>query len=66
MSKSYYHDGNFIIPFANILCVISSSTTRHELEIHADSKSFGVTVERAEDFLTQYTAWLDSQSTPQL
>lgn len=66
MSKIYYRNGNFVIPFANIRCVTTSSTTRYKLEIHADSKSFGIPEERAESFLTQYTAWLDSQSIPQL
>lgn len=66
MSKSYYRNGNFIIPFANIMCVGSSSTTRYKLELHTDSKSFGITKEKAESFLTQYTAWLDSQSIPEL
>lgn len=69
MSKSYYRIGNFIIPFSNILCVTSSSTsTKFELDIHtkSESKTLGVFKGNAEDFLTQYTAWLDSQSTPQL
>ena len=66
MPKSYYCNGNFIIPFASITCVSSSSTTIYKLEIHAGSKSFGIPEERAQGFLTQYTAWLDSQSTPQL
>ena len=66
MFKSYYYNGNFIIPFAGITCVSGSSTTRYELEVHTGSKAFGIIKERAQDFLTQYTAWLDSQSTPQL
>ena len=66
MSKSYYCNGNFIIPFASIACVSGSSTTIYKLEVHTGSKSFGIPEERAESFLTQYTAWLDSQSIPQL
>ena len=67
MPKSYYRIGNFIIPFSNILCVTSSSTsTKFELDIHTESKTLGVFESNADDFLSQYTAWLDSQSTPQL
>lgn len=64
MLKSYYHIGNFIIPFANILCVTSSTSTRFALDIRTESNTFGVSESNAESFLTQYTAWLDSQSTP--
>lgn len=66
MSKYYYRTGNFIIPFSNILCITSSASTRFVLDIHTESKTFGVFESNAKDFLTQYTAWLDSQSTPQL
>lgn len=68
MPKSYYCTGNFIIPFSNILCVTSSTSTKFELDIdiHTEAKTLGIYESNAEDFLTQYTAWLDSQSTPQL
>lgn len=66
MPKSYYHHGKFAIPFINIVCVGPSSSTKHELTIYTPNNSFGITNDSSKDFLTQYTAWLDSQSTPQL
>ena len=63
MAKSYYQNGNFIVPFVHIIVITDSRYNKYELEIHTvDGKSYGIFREQAEFLKSQYTAWLDSKA----
>ena len=63
MPKSYYQNGNFILPFSQITTIIDSTSTIYMLEVHVVSgKSYGIFESQAGFFKSQYIAWLESQS----
>ena len=66
MPKSYYQGDKLIIPFNKISAVADSRYTKYIVEVFCNDNSFGITKDNYKTFLTQYTAWLDTQSTPQL
>lgn len=67
MSKSYYQNNQCIIPFTKVSSVhIPYPTERECIKVFVNDKSYGMEDTAKADFLTQYTAWLDLQSTPQL
>lgn len=65
MSKVYFINNNCLIPFTTVINV--DFCTYGEIRIKFSHGNYtSLPRNAAKDFLTQYTAWLDSQSTPQL
>lgn len=65
MPNHYFKNTNLIVPFSSVNSVwISSDNTT--ITITCLNSSYNLKAQAKEDFLSQYTAWLDSQSTPQL
>lgn len=65
MSSHYFRGTNLIVPFSNVTSVwIPSDDT--SITVYCLDNSYNLKAQAKEDFLTQYTAWLDSQSIPQL
>lgn len=63
MLKSYFICAHYIINFTKVSHIYQSEGF---VRVHLYNSSAELHKTNAEDFLAQYTAWLDSQSTPQL
>ena len=65
MSKSYYQSPTLLIPFTKVESIWTSSDGTY-LDVYTPSNSYKLSGSANSNFLTQYTAWLDSQSIPSL
>lgn len=62
MAKSYFQNGNFIIPFAHITTTMESTDPYYKIEIYTSAgKYYGIFEEQVEHFIPTYTAWLNSK-----
>jgi hypothetical protein len=65
MPKFYFMNDRNLIPFTSIVRLEFESCDSISMYL-IDDNYFNLPEDDVKDFLTQYTAWLDSQSTPQL